>query len=133
MVEPLGLTQSPPPAVSGRQQGWGWSPPAPGGLGFFLAPQKNGVANTAASNGKPPRDLGFQDTGKQGVGVGLRMGEVGKGQQQGPINWDPGGPAPSCIQSHELGFLPLGPDGHVTPELNVFKAVIGLFVTGGVW
>ncbi|KFO19979.1 Sodium/hydrogen exchanger 5 [Fukomys damarensis] len=29
---------------------------------FFLGPQKDGVANAEAINGKPPRDLGFQDT-----------------------------------------------------------------------
>ncbi|KAF6079478.1 solute carrier family 9 member A5 [Phyllostomus discolor] len=60
MVEPLGPTQSPPPCCVRKTTGLGLEPD-PEGLGFFLAPQKNGVANTAASNGKPPRDLGLQD------------------------------------------------------------------------
>lgn len=34
-------------------------------LGLLSGPQKDGVANPEATNGKPPRDLGFQDTGKQ--------------------------------------------------------------------
>lgn len=38
---------------------------------FFLGPQKDGLANTEATNGKPPRNLSVQDTGKQGVGVGV--------------------------------------------------------------
>ncbi|XP_035298511.1 sodium/hydrogen exchanger 5 isoform X13 [Cricetulus griseus] len=32
-------------------------------LGLLSGPQKDGVANPEATNGKPPRDLGFQDTG----------------------------------------------------------------------
>ncbi|KAB1273476.1 Sodium/hydrogen exchanger 5 [Camelus dromedarius] len=47
----------------------------------FSGTPKDGVANTEATNGKPPRDLGFQDTGKHGVGVGQRMERGGKGQR----------------------------------------------------
>lgn len=36
-------------------------------LGLLSGPQKDGVANPEATNGKPPRDLGFPDTGKQGA------------------------------------------------------------------
>lgn len=52
--------------------------PGPKAQVFFLGPQKDGVANAEAINGKPPGDLGFQDTGKQGWG-GLEDGrEEGK-------------------------------------------------------
>lgn len=70
----MGWTQIPPPAGSGslvlltlpdnRVRVWSQRLKV-----FFLGPQKNGVANTATTNGKAPRDLGFQDTGKQGMGV----------------------------------------------------------------
>lgn len=52
-------------------------------LGLLSGPQKDGVANPEATNGKPPRDLGFQDTGKQGTAGSRRAGrEVGKGESR---------------------------------------------------
>lgn len=63
--------------ASGRPY-WGFEPGSRLRV-FFLGPQKDGLANSEATNGKPPRDLGFQDTGKQGIRVGLRMGWEGRG------------------------------------------------------
>lgn len=46
-------------------------------LGLLSGPQKDGVANPEATNGKPPRELGFQDTGKQGTAGSRREVEEG--------------------------------------------------------
>lgn len=55
-------------------------------LGLLSGPQKDGVANPEATNGKPPRDLGFQDTGKQGA-----TGMEGRWEREGtglsPRSW----------------------------------------------
>lgn len=88
------------------------------------------MANTEATNGKPLRDLGFQDTGKQGVGVGLREERSGRADAHQP---KPGGSPLCCIQSHRL--LRLLPSGTRWASL-IFKAghILGRspFMAGGV-
>lgn len=81
------------------------------------------MANAEATNGKPPRDLGFQDTGKLGAGVaGLKDGrELGKA---GPICQNPGG-TPLGAFSIWTGFHPPGTRGALLLSmLKIFKAVI---------
>lgn len=88
-----GPSPPPPPSRLGRlilltlpfHRVWEW-----GGktkvivLGLLSGPQKDGVANPEATNGKPPRDLGFQDTGKQGAaGMEGRWGREGAGLSSG--------------------------------------------------
>lgn len=96
MVGPLGLTQIPsaelgrpvlPPTLPDDRAVVGGMEPGPEAQIFFLASQKDGVASAEATNGKPPRDLSFQDTGKGNTGKELGEGDgewEGEGQRRTP-------------------------------------------------